>query len=198
MSLLFDRFAFLYDGFMQKTGLAGEERLLEHIGKVEGKRVADIGGGTGSLAVLLAGLKAEVVIVDPSASMTAIAEKKEQRIKVVRASAEEMPLAGISFDVVCMKDCLHHIVNRKKALNEAVRVLKPGGKMVILEFYPANLKAKLIFCFERLCSEKTWPVDPEVMKEILHGLGMKGKIYSMNRLEYVYVGCKDGENSALL
>lgn len=198
MSLLFDRFAFLYDGFMRKTGLAGEERLLEYVGMVEGKRVADIGGGTGSLAVLLTGLKAEVVIVDPSASMTAIAEKKEKRIKVVRASAEEIPLAGGSFDVVCMKDCLHHIVSREKALHEAVRILKAGGKMVILEFNPASLKAKLIFCFERLCGEKTCPVDPTVMKEILRGLRVKGKTYFMNRLEYVYVGYKDGENSALL
>jgi len=150
------------------------------------------------LAVLLVGLKAEVVIIDPSASMTAIAAKKEQRIKVVRASAEEIPLAGDSFDVVCMKDCLHHIVNREKALNEAVRVLKPGGKMVILEFNPASLKAQLIFCFERLCREKTRPVDPAVMKEILHGLQVKGEIHFMNRLEYVYVGYKDGENSSLL
>ncbi|MBI2266475.1 MAG: class I SAM-dependent methyltransferase [Armatimonadetes bacterium] len=198
MSFLFDRLAFLYDGFMKKAGLADEVRLLNYLGDVSGKRIADIGGGTGSLSAMLADLNAEVALIEPSVSMSCIALHKDRRIRSVNASAESIPLSDAVFDVVCLKDCLHHITDRQKAVAEAVRILRPGGKIVVMEFHPGSFKAKLILLFERLCLERTRLIHPETLKKMLYDRGVEGEIFLLNRLEYLYVGCKVGEDSTLL
>ncbi|MCX7747786.1 MAG: methyltransferase domain-containing protein [Clostridia bacterium] len=198
MSFLFNKFAFLYDGFMHHTGLANEKRILQYFGNVKGMKIADIGGGTGSLSLLLAGLEAEATIIDSSAAMTAIAKKKDQRIKIINANAENIPVADNLFDRVCMKDCLHHIVNQEKALREAMRVLKPNGKIIIMEFNPKSIKSKLIYFFERILGEKTKLVDPEALDKMLYQNLSQGHVFLLNAFEYVYVGVKYGESSTLV
>lgn len=190
MSILFNRFAFLYDGFMKVTGLGREERLLRFLGDVREKKVADIGGGTGSLACILTNSGAHVTIIDPSEAMTKIAVKKDGRLKVLNAKAESIPLGTNEFDFVCMKDCLHHMTEQQKALEEAVRILKPGGKILIQEFNPFHPVGKIIFLFERMAFEKTRMIRPDDLVQSMLDKEVRGKIIPLNTYEYLFCGHK--------
>jgi ubiquinone/menaquinone biosynthesis C-methylase UbiE len=53
--------------------------------------------------------------------------------KFARANARRIPVADSSLDVVCLMDILHHTNNQEEILSEARRVLKPGGKCLIME-----------------------------------------------------------------
>ena len=172
---LFDVLAGWYDGFMSLAGLANERVLAGFISDAAGRDVADIGGGTGSLAALLAAGGAKVTIIDPSAPMTDIARKKHPGIQVINAPAEEMPVASSSFDIVCMKDCLHHIERQEAALAEAVRILRPGGVMVIQDFYPESPLATIIYLLERALGERTTLVSPRRLAAMLEKLSVEGK-----------------------
>lgn len=198
MSFLFNRFAFVYDSFMKKAGLATENELVKLLGDIHGLKAADIGGGTGTLSVMLAEANVDVSIIDPCKSMTSIARNKMPAIRVIDAYAENIPVEDGAFDLVCMKDSLHHIENQEKALQEAVRVLKSGGRLAILEFNLASMKSKFIYIFERLCGEKTRLVKPESLSNFLNENGVQGKVVFLNALEYVFVGYKNGENGTLL
>jgi ubiquinone/menaquinone biosynthesis C-methylase UbiE len=100
--------------------------------------VLDCGCGTGDLARELA-LHSELVIgIDISFAMLAKGRDALRRLgreNVVWAASpgEHLPLAGESCDAVCYRGALHHIGDDRRALEEARRVLKPGGKLLLSE-----------------------------------------------------------------
>jgi ubiquinone/menaquinone biosynthesis C-methylase UbiE len=100
--------------------------------------VLDLGSGTGLLALAIAPLVETVWAVDISPAMgdylrTKAASAGLDNIKVAVASAVSLPLVDDSVDVVVSNYCLHHLRDRDKrrAVLEAGRVLRPGGRLVI-------------------------------------------------------------------
>lgn len=103
--------------------------------------VVDFGCGTGVLTVELARWAGHVTAIDRSegALQKAKAEAARQQLRNIRflaADLEKLPLEAASADLVVISQSLHHVGNIDAVLAEAARLLKPGGRVVVLELLP--------------------------------------------------------------
>jgi SAM-dependent methyltransferase len=103
--------------------------LREALNGAPGRRLADIGGGTGNYALALKREGWEPVVVDRSPGMLARAAAKG--LETVRANAEHLPFADERFDAALMISMLHHVDDQSATLAEARRILKPRGRLVL-------------------------------------------------------------------
>ncbi len=111
-----------------------------------GLRVADVGCGTALLTLALAGVAETVEAVDASDRMVRLAREKLRRsgaanVNVKRASAEKLPFADGGMDAVFAFHLLRHLVRPEAALLEFGRVVKPGGRVVLVELEPHAVRA---------------------------------------------------------
>ncbi len=103
--------------------------------------VVDFGCGTGSLTVELARWAKQVIAIDRSESALEKAKAEALRqglhnITFLAADLERLPLASATIDLVVVSQSLHHVNNIEAVLAEGARLLKPGGRMVVLELLP--------------------------------------------------------------
>jgi demethylmenaquinone methyltransferase/2-methoxy-6-polyprenyl-1,4-benzoquinol methylase len=109
-------------------------QALQRAGLKPGMRVVDIGVGTGLVAreaVKLTGDPALVVGVDPSIGM--MSQAHLPGVQLVEGRAEAIPFPDASFDFLSMGYALRHIGDLSAAFSEFHRVLKPGGRLCLLE-----------------------------------------------------------------
>jgi ubiquinone/menaquinone biosynthesis C-methylase UbiE len=112
--------------------------VLADEGDFRGRRVLDVGCGTGRLTVALADHGAKAWGVDPSAEMLAEARRLVgRRAGLKLGRAEELPFKDGWFERAVMRLVVQH-VERTRALPELRRVLAPGGRAVIATFHPAH------------------------------------------------------------
>lgn len=163
MAYLFKYYVGLYDGFMRKFRLDVNEEIFKSLGDVEGSKILDVGGGTGTLANLLQLRGAEVTLIDPSMEMTQKAREKNKNICIYTKTLGELEkeLEQESFDRVIIRDALHHIRKVDEVLGLSYKYLKRDGKILIWEFNRKALKTKIIWCFETLCFERCHMFTPE-------------------------------------
>lgn len=124
------------------TGSSYRRKILEFAGLRTGMRVLDIGMGTGLVAKQAAKLAGDpnlITGVDPSPGMIRSA-KLPNGVTVIEGRAERIPLADGSFDFLSMGYALRHVSDMSVAFTEFHRVLKPGGKVCILEITPPKGK----------------------------------------------------------
>jgi len=100
--------------------------------------IADLGAGDGSFSLLLAQSATKVLAVDSSAKMIEFAREQAQRHHVKNVDyrlgdMEELPIDDASVDIVFFSQSLHHGLHPDRAICEAARVLKPGGRIAILD-----------------------------------------------------------------
>jgi 2-polyprenyl-3-methyl-5-hydroxy-6-metoxy-1,4-benzoquinol methylase len=94
---------------------------------LEGKRVLDVGTGSGRHARQAAELGAEVVAVDLGGAIDVARRNLPQKVLTVQADAEELPFAEGSFDLVMSIGVLHHLPDPAAALRSIARYARPGG-----------------------------------------------------------------------
>ena len=100
--------------------------------------IADLGAGEGTFSQLLARRAGRVIAVDSSQRMVEFGSKLAQRHDVPNleyrlGDMEAVPLADAEVDLAFFSQSLHHAIRPPKAIEEAWRILKPGGKIVILD-----------------------------------------------------------------
>ncbi len=143
---IFDSVADNYD-LMNDVLSLGIHRLwkdyaLAHSGLQRGDKVLDIAGGSGDMAkrfVKKVGKDGQVVLTDINYAMLTKGREKMlnnglSHIKYVQLSAEALSFGNRSFDCVCIAFGLRNMTDKNKALSEAYRVLKVGGRLLVLEF----------------------------------------------------------------
>ncbi len=136
---LFDGGAKHYDaivdwGFL-RSGTSYRHWVLKRHGLLPGDHLLDVACGTGLVAVEAAkilGTAQAITCLDPSAGMLAVARTKLPA-HFVQARAEKIPLADNSFNFLTMGYALRHVTSLTETFQEFHRVLKPGGKLLILE-----------------------------------------------------------------
>jgi demethylmenaquinone methyltransferase/2-methoxy-6-polyprenyl-1,4-benzoquinol methylase len=109
-------------------------QALLRAGLAPGMRMLDVAVGTGLVAraaVEIVGDDGYVVGVDPSAGM--LAQSKAHGLRLARGRAEALPFGAASFDFLCLGYALRHLADLARVFREFRRVLRPGGRVLILE-----------------------------------------------------------------
>jgi demethylmenaquinone methyltransferase/2-methoxy-6-polyprenyl-1,4-benzoquinol methylase len=142
---VFDSVAGRYD-LMNDLMSGGLHRLWKRFAVEQsrvrpGERVLDVAGGTADLARLYArrvGARGSVVLTDINAAMLGIGRDRllddGAIVPAVRCDAERLPFADSSFDCVSVAFGLRNMTHKEAALAEMRRVLRPGGRLMVLEF----------------------------------------------------------------
>lgn len=118
-------------------------------------KVLDVACGTGDMAEELLRQGCSVTGVDLSKEMMAIAEQKAPQAEYSLADVERLPFGDASFDAVTCAFGVRNFVHLEQGLHEMLRVLKPGGRMVILEL--ATPDSSLIRPFYNLYTRRIIP-----------------------------------------
>ncbi|ROR97937.1 demethylmenaquinone methyltransferase/2-methoxy-6-polyprenyl-1,4-benzoquinol methylase [Sinobacterium caligoides] len=116
---------------------------IEVSGVRRGQRVLDIAGGTGDLAAKfsrLVGAEGEVVLADINDSMLKVGRDKLidrgicNNVNYVQCDAQYLPFPDNHFDCITIAFGLRNVTDKDRALRSMLRVLKPGGRLLVLEF----------------------------------------------------------------
>jgi len=122
-----------------------KDAMVEWLNPQPGWQVLDVAGGTGDIAFRIAetvrarGGEAEIVVCDINADMLnegmrRATEKGEKAVRWVNGDAEALPVPDASFDAYTIAFGIRNVTHIDKALAEARRILKPGGRFLCLEF----------------------------------------------------------------
>lgn len=117
------------------TGGWYRRQALRRLGLAPGERLLDVGSGTGVIAAAAQSIVGEsglAVALDPSRGMLDQARDRGVRC-IVPGRGERLPFADASFDALTMGYALRHVADLDGALREYARVLKPGGRLLLLE-----------------------------------------------------------------
>ena len=113
-----------------------KRRFIEAIAPRPGEIIVDLAGGTGDVAIGLArfGVR-QVIVCDPSVEMMQVGRKRgAAHVEWVAGEAEELPFATGAIDCVTISFGIRNVTRLDRALIEIARVLKPGGRLLCLEF----------------------------------------------------------------
>lgn len=112
-------------------------RIMPSIAHLEPSHVVlDIGCGPGAAVRAAAGSVAHAVGVDRSESMIAIADRRSRdlgNVEYAAAGAEDLPFSDETFDRIWAIHSFHHWEDRERGIDECLRVLRPGGRLLIVE-----------------------------------------------------------------
>ncbi|AFJ42975.1 bifunctional demethylmenaquinone methyltransferase/2-methoxy-6-polyprenyl-1,4-benzoquinol methylase UbiE [Francisella orientalis] len=120
-----------------------KKQTIAKTGARKGDKVLDLAGGTGDLAYKfcqMVGSQGKVVLSDINSSMLEVGKEKLTNkgcvgnIEYVQANAECLPFPDNYFDCITISFGLRNVTNKTKALASMCRVLKPGGRLLVLEF----------------------------------------------------------------
>lgn len=144
----YDAEVWLFDTFAMRGQIRQLRRkVVDLAGIGAGRRLVDVGCGTGTLAILAARLGAsgaQVSGIDPAPRQIARAQAKARRagldIDFRQGVIEDLPFDEASVDAVTSTLMMHHLPDdlQAKGLAEIARVLKPGGRVVIADFTRSN------------------------------------------------------------
>jgi demethylmenaquinone methyltransferase / 2-methoxy-6-polyprenyl-1,4-benzoquinol methylase len=115
--------------------------LVDQVNPLPGQRVLDVATGTGLVAFALARRGCEVVALDQSPDMLATARRHledhrdpKPRITFMQGQAERLPFADGEFDALTFTYLLRYVDDRAATMRELARVVKPGGRIGMVEF----------------------------------------------------------------
>ncbi len=122
-----------------------------------GQKILDLAGGTGDLTAKfsrLTGENGEVVLADINDSMLKVGREKLRNrglvnnIRYVQANAENLPFPDNHFDLITIGFGLRNVTHKEQALASMYRALKPGGRLLVLEFSkPTNVVMSKLYDF---------------------------------------------------
>jgi demethylmenaquinone methyltransferase / 2-methoxy-6-polyprenyl-1,4-benzoquinol methylase len=163
-----------------------------------GERVLDLAAGTGTSSAAIAKKGAQVTALDLSAGMIEVGRERHPDIEFVEGDAEHLPFDDETFDAVTISFGLRNVNDPMAALSEMIRVLKPGGRVVICEFSTPPLAAlrfgyttylkRILPGVARLASSnpaayrylaesiEAWP-EQQVLSQWLRGVGFTSVAY---------------------
>lgn len=157
-------------------------RFIELAKPFQGESCLDIGCGPAFLVEQLKAAVGEagtVTGIDHSEGMVQAGSLRCPSAKLLQASAEELPFPDCSFDLVTITQVLVYVSDPTKALSETKRVLKPGGRVLILDSIwsqsswsgaDVQLQRRILDAFDKHCDH---PLLPMRIPELMRSVGLK-------------------------
>lgn len=138
VSKQYNNFSKSYSDNLEVQDEVGNRRFYEVLSTVElnGRKLLDIGCGDGTDLINFQNKGAVVSGIDPSEAFIQLAKAKDSKLEVILGRGEELPFADQTFDVVVSKYALQTSPAVPKIIEEAARVLKPGGYFIYLSKHP--------------------------------------------------------------
>lgn len=180
---MFNDIAFRYD-FLNRFLSAGidirwRKKAIKQLLALQPKTILDVATGTADVAIMASGIlnPDKITGIDISDGMLELGRKKVeklglgQKIELLNGDSETINFKNESFDAVTVAFGVRNFENLEKGLAEILRVLKPGGKLVVLEF--SKPRSAIVKAFYNLYMKVICP--------------MAGKIFSKNRDAYQYL-----------
>jgi demethylmenaquinone methyltransferase/2-methoxy-6-polyprenyl-1,4-benzoquinol methylase len=174
---MLDHFGFLAPFYDRLIGPPDPVRLQSLLRLPVAGRLLDAGGGTGRVSSQLRPLVDELFISDLSPQMLQQARSKGMCCPAA-AHVEYLPFPDESFDRVLVVDALHHFCDQRDSISELVRVLKPGGRLVIEEPDLRRLAVKMVAVAEKVMLMQSHFFYPAEIREMVAAQGLPAQIVS--------------------
>ena len=147
------------------------------------KKVLDVGSGNGYVLSKYASEGAEVFGIDITEAGIELCRKRFEILDLKGdfriADAEDIPFPDNSFDCVCSMGVLHHVPNTQKALDEIYRVLKPGGRLIVMFYHRHSAKYQFSYRIRSLFTGKSLQ---QLVNEFDGSGNPKGSVFSKKEL----------------
>jgi demethylmenaquinone methyltransferase/2-methoxy-6-polyprenyl-1,4-benzoquinol methylase len=179
---MFNSIAGRYD-FMNRFLTAGvdigwRKKAIRQLKDIQPKNVLDVATGTGDIAIMTWQMLhlQSITGIDISEGMLELGRKKieklllQDHIQLMKGDSEQLPFPDHSFDAITVAFGVRNFEDLEKGLSEMLRVLRPGGKLVVLEFSKPRQP------FKTLCDFYMNVITPAV-----------GRIFANNRKAYQYL-----------
>lgn len=167
INFLFDLLAPVYDRVIKPREPEEFAQLLDL--PTDGW-LLDVGGGTGRVSSTLAPMVGKLVICDLSLPMMMEAKSKDLPC-LVQGSSHLMPFPANFFDRVLVVDALHHFSDQAGAIRDLLRVLKPGGRLLIEEPDIRKPAVKVVALMEKLALMKSHFYEPDHIESMVNQAG---------------------------
>ncbi len=172
----FDLIASIYDRLI---GPPDTGRLKQLLQLPAAGWLLDGGGGTGRVSSHLRTLVDHVVISDLSRRMLQKALAKQ--VTSVCAHVEDLPFGDGCFDRILVVDALHHFCDQQQAIKDLLRVLKPGGRLVIEEPDINHKGVKVLALIEKILLMRSHFFTPEKIRDMIAGHGYPAAVENDGR-----------------
>ena len=159
---LFRLLAPVYDYLIRPPEM---DRIRTLLNIPAGGRLLDLGGGTGRVSGRLTGAGIDVVVSDINRPMLRQAGRKPRVIPLL-SDAQSLPFPDNCIDGVLVVDALHHFIDPEAVFTESLRVLKPGGRLLIEEQDISTWPIKLVNLAEKAVGLHSHFLTADVIKSL--------------------------------
>jgi SAM-dependent methyltransferase len=172
-----------YDALREANEPIEFSRELHEFVRFAGGRVLDVGSGNGYVLSRYAAAGARTVGIDLTRAAVDLCRRRFELRQLagsfVQGNAEDLPFVTGSFDCVCSMGVLHHTPDTARAVREVHRVLKPGGRMIVMFYHRESFLYRVKFPVVRTFTGKS--IQQQV--DEVDGVGNpKGDVYSKREL----------------
>jgi SAM-dependent methyltransferase len=183
-----------YDALREQNEPMSFSRALHEYDRHVGRRVLDVGSGNGYVLSRYAAAGARVFGVDLTRTGIDLCRRRFALAGLTGhftvGSAEDLPFPSGSVDCVCSMGVLHHTPDTRRAVSEVHRVLRPGGRLIVMFYHRNSFHYRLLFPWRRVMAGKS--LEQSVNE--VDGIGNpKGDVYSRDELRSLLQGFTDLE-----
>ena len=194
----FDQAAVEWDALEVEETQTRLREIVTGFGIEPGSAVLDVGSGTGVLLPLLLEAtdgEGQIVALDFSGEMLSRAQAKGHLGTYVQGDAQRLPFPAETFDWVICNAVFPHFPDKRRALDEASRVLREGGRLVICHTASRQTINEFHHSVGGVVARDTIP-DEKVMRQLLRAAGL-GEVRVWDEPDrYLALGQRDASNAA--